>query len=459
MPLAKAAPIHVGNGASIYFQHVALVNGNAFATDVSSDNGGAVLNAGGSASFDESFACQSYAQNGGGYFGTATATTDMTGTTIGRCTVAQVPEDENGNFDPLFVDYDTYVGNYAESNGAGVYIGGGPADLRNVALWYNHAGLGGTGNGGGIYNISDDTRIINGIIVTNSVPNNGGGVFNSGSNFQLLHNTIRDNYAGNQGGGIYNNSISFSMNSSIVYSNTAGATSGAGGLFSTNPVAMTHNNFYDNTPNDSSSGTGVFPVVGHPQLLGLYVLGVNSPNIDAADPNLLSNVDFDASMRLRPDGFNLPYEPPHGLYADVGAYEYLKDFGCEIDPASETRPADPGDVVTFTLQIINTGNPPYTAEEYWWANGYTDTITVTVENEAQGWAEFEGGDIQTIELGWQDFMPYGETATRVLTVTVPATATVGMDEVVDLRCQSASLPIREKFSQNHYPNWEYSRLF
>jgi fibronectin-binding autotransporter adhesin len=431
--------IYIAGGAEVYFQHVALINGNAFATDSSSDNGGAVYNANGAAYFDESFLCQSYAQDGAGYYGASTSLTDMTGTTVGRCTPAQVTEDENGGVE--YVNYFTLFGNAAERNGGGVYIDG-VADFRNVGLWYNYAGVSGSGNGGGIYNTGSNNRIVNGVIYNNTVPNNGAGVYNSGSNFQLLHNTIRGNEAENQGGGVYNSGSGFNMNSSIIYTNTAAAANGGGGLFSTGGAALTYNNFHANAPNDSSAGIGANPIVGNPGLLGIYVLSVDSRNIDAADPALLSLVDFDVSTKPRPDGTNLIYEPPRGLFADVGAYEYLMDFGCEIAPANDTRPAAPGEVLTYTLSIINVGNPPYTAEDFWLSNGYTDTITITVESQAQGWAEFEGGEVQTVELGWRDYYPYGETTSRVLTITVPTTATVGMNEVVDLKCQSASLPIR-----------------
>ncbi len=439
--VGEGRAVYIANSAVVSFTHLAFVNGNAFATDTSSDHGGAIYNGNGSAGFSQVYICQSGAQDGGGYYSTPGALTDMTGTTIGRCTVAQVTETPNGAVSE--VRYKGFLGNAAARNGGGLFFGG-EADLRNMGIMFNFAGQSGVGSGGGLYNNGADTRIVNGIFYSNTVPNNGGAVYNNANNLRLLHNTIRQNVAGGQGGGVYNGNSGFELNSSIIYENSAGTANGGGGLYSTNGGSLTYNNFNANVPNDSSVGPGTPTIVGDPGLLGIYILSVNSRNIDAANPALLSEVDFDAGMFDRPDGFDLPYVSPRGIYADVGAFEYRMDFGCEIDPASETRRATPGETLTYTLSIINTGNPPYTGSTPWLSDGYTDTITITVASQAQGWATFEGGEVQTVELGWQDYYPQGETTTRVLTITVPLTATVGMNEVVNLRCDSASLPLSNR---------------
>ena len=436
----------ITNSATVSFTHMAIVNGNAFNADASTnDNGGGFYLHNGEASFKQVFICNNVAENGGGYYANNNTDTDMTGMTLGRCTPAQVLEDPVTG-EVLSVRRIPFIGNRADTHGGAAYMAG-TSDLRNNGVINNEAGLSGpSGNGGGIYNAGSGNRIINTFFSVNSTPYDGGGLYNSGTNFRMLHNTLRNNYAGGQGGGIASNTSSFTLNSSILYSNTA-VTDG-GGLYATGSPALTHNNFYDNIPNDSTVGLGLPAFTWDPKLRGSnlygYRLSVESPNIDSADPALLGKVPYDIDINDRPDGnAALDYQPPHGLFSDVGADEYYKDFGCEIAAPATTYKATPGEVVTYTLDIINVGNPPYTNLDDGLApRGFTDTITITLDSQVQGWSTFEGGEVQTVKLGWQDWYPNGEWTTRILTVTVPLDAQVGRGETTVIKCQSASLPAR-----------------
>lgn len=436
----------ITNTATVSFTHMALVNGDAIVADASADdNGGGFYLPSGEAYFKQVFICNNVAENGGGYYADSNTVTDMTGNTLGRCTPAQVLEDPVTG-DVLSVRRISFGGNGANTDGGAAYMAG-ESNLRNNGVISNQAGLSGiSGNGGGIYNAgSNNNRIINTFFSVNATPFDGGGLYNAGDNFRMLHNTLRNNIAGGLGGGIANDGSNFELNSSILYSNTA--VSDGGGLYSTGSPTLAFNNFYDNVPNDSTVGLGSNPYTWNPKLLGSnlwgYRLSVTSPNIDRADPSLLGEVVYDINVDDRPDGNeNLDYQPPHGLFSDVGADEYYKDFGCEIDAPRNEYLATPGEVVTYTLNIINVGYPPYTNLDDGLApRGFTDTITITLDSQVQGWSVFEGGEVQTVELGWQDWFPNGEWATRILTVTVPVDAQVGRGETTVIGCQSASLPI------------------
>ena len=435
----------IANSATVVFTHIAIVNGDAFMADASNnDDGGGVYNDG-DASFYQVYLCNNAAENGAGYYSSANSYTYMTGTTIGTCFPAQVTEDRNTGA-VISARRLAFAGNVASIHGGGAYFAG-DANLRNMGILQNLAGMSGTsGNGGGIYNARDNNELVNNYFNDNVTLFDGGGLYNEGEGMSVLHNTLRNNYAVNNGGGIANSAATFELNSSILYSNTAGIN--GGGVSTVNDNAFTYNNYYDNVPNDSSAGLGTNAFTWDPVLRGYglwkYRLSVNSPNIDQANPALLAQVDYDIDEQGRPDGDPfLNYQPPHGIRADIGADEYFKDFGCEIEPPIASRTANPGDVVTYTLSIINAGNPPYTNLEDGLApRGYTDTISITLSSQTQGWSIFEGGEEQLVELGWKDNYPNGAWVTRVLTVTVPEDAQVGRGETTIIQCQSTSLPER-----------------
>ncbi|MBP6473157.1 MAG: hypothetical protein KA773_22120, partial [Chloroflexi bacterium] len=439
--------IYVANNASPTFEQLAFVRGNAFNTDPTSDNGGGIYNAGlGTVYMEVSDIAQSTAFDGGGYYGGESSHADLTALTAGIALPARglITNPVDGKLYPNYVFYD---GNVATNNGAGLYSSGS-FDLRNADFFGNSAG----NDGGGIYNTAVDSRLVNATFYTNTAVNNGGGVFNSGGSFRIYHNTIRNNHA-NSGGGVFNTGTGFLLNNSIVYSNTA-VVSPAG--LSSPSGTLDYNNFNNNVPGDYSAGlTSGNPIAGDPGLLGIRTLSVTSRNIDAADPTFPKPVppdgkpiDYDFANFFRPDGFavNVPnLQPPHGLYSDVGAAEYRKDFGCQIEPGSGSSSIAPGGVVTYSLQIINVGFPSYIdllrdGFSPYLSNGYTDTITITLASQTQGWSTLEGGNVQNVTLGWDDY-DLGATITRVLTVTVPTSATVGLIEDSEIICESGSLPV------------------
>lgn len=395
--------------AVVRFEHVALVNGDASQANDGNDNGGGLYNPDGTVTTWEINICQNAGADGAGYYGGATSSSTLTGGVWGRCAVAVV------NDDGTIVDIELFTGNTATNNG-GALFNQGSLEIDNLGFYMNSAG----NHGGGIYNTGADASLINVILYDNDAAANGGGLYNTGTSLDVYHNTIRNNTA-NNGGGIFNTGASFILNSTILYNNTAN--NPGGGLNTTNGT-LAYNNFYQNTPDDSTFGVGTNAYLGDPGFvpLGIFSLRYTSGNIDQADPTLISppyNITYDASTESRPD--NLP--PHNGLHeyrSDIGADEYAKEFSCEILPESQTLTGGAGSTVIHNFLINNDGN-------------FTDTITVTLQSTSAGWATLVGGT-QSYVLEPEQ----GQVIT--LSVSIPLTATTNMDDISVLGCSSQSIP-------------------
>lgn len=433
--------------APVTISQLALVNGNAYNANDSNDNGGGTYFAGtGHVYMSVSETCENYAENGGGSYAPAGADVYISGASTGSCWVALFDDK-----DKFLEWYDFYAGNEANTHGGGLYISSGAnIEVVNHGYGSNQAS---NGNGGAVYN-AGPTRIINGIYMFNDADGaaphgNGGAIYNTAA-LELYHNTMRDNFASGNGGGIYHAGGGLTVNSSIVYANTSSGSTG-GGLFSAGgSVALDYNLFNDNTPDDSNVGIGTHAINSDPRFRYFFSAALSrySPAIDQADPTLLEpgalgwpdGINFDAGNVYRPDGGFLGspviHNGLHGLGSDIGADEYWKEFACEVVPASKQTTVLPGDVVTYSVGIYNVGNPNYRYDPPF-THGYTDTFTVTVSSQTQGWSTLEGGNQQLITLDWQSWV------TKVLTVTVPTTASLGLQERTAVNCQSGSIPARQ----------------
>ncbi len=453
--LGEGRVFKIAAGVNITLEQVAMVNGNAFAAGDGNTNGGALYFPGpGHLLRQTTEACQSTATNGGGYFVGSTATAYVTGAGTGSCYVARF--DDNDQF---LEQYSWYDGNVAMNNGGGGYISNGAeVDIVN----HGHSNNEASNDGGGLYNDAQ-TRIINGIFNLNVVNGDGAGIFNAAfGSLAMYHNTLRDNWAislDSAGGGINHEGLSLTLNSSILYANWASGGDNVGGglhIGTGSGATLSYNNFDSNLPLATNTGdVGVNPIVGDPQFAFGVVLSQDSPNIDRADPALLEDVDnggvwpdgidFDAGNWRRPD-----VHPDYGdalntsisgYASDVGADEYWKEFGCDVQPNNENRTVLPGESATYLVTVYNAGFPNrfQNPED---SHGYTDTITITMSS-SQEWAMMSGGAQQVVELDYWDDEELDDRISLVITVTVPITASFGVAEETAVTCQSASLSTRQ----------------
>lgn len=447
--------LYIAPGATVNVSQVILANGNAYAAGGGNNGGGTYHPGPGHLLFQLVETCQSTAENGGAYYGGAGSSAYISGAGTGFCEQALFDPrtEELTGWDwfggPSFPPFWISIPNSANNGGAHYVASGATLDIVNHAIVYNEAAQ----HGGGLFN-AGQLHIINGGFGWNSATNNGGGIYNSGE-LAMYHNTLRDNEALGSGGGIYN-ADALVLNSSIIYANTSG--SGGGGLHSTSGGTLTHNNFNANLPTESNVGVGENPINGEPGLWsGSFALRQTSRNIDQADPILLlddddggvwpGGIDFDAGNWFRPDVHPTyaDLNPIYGYASDVGMDEYWKEFGCAALPVPEaqnTATVFPGDVVTYTVQVINVGFPSKLIPNVI-SHGYTDTISITLASQTQGWSQLENGVSQQYVMDYRDYDGNGDDrVSLVLTVTVPSTATLGLQEATTVRCQSASLPSR-----------------
>lgn len=396
--------------AVVTFTHVALVNGNAFQANDGNDNGGALYNLNGSVETAEANFCGSQAVDGGGYYGGSSADAYLSGGSIGSCRVAEVSDGD------VLIGYDLYSGNSVSGNGGGVFSQGG-LDMSNIGIYRNSAG----NHGGGVYNTSAAATLINVILYDNLATANGGGLYNTGNSLEIYHNTIRDNNAQN-GGGVFNTGTGLVINSTIVATNTATTT---GGGIHTVGGNLGYNNFYQNSPNDSTIGVGTAARLGDPGFAAesVFHLAYTSDNIDTADSTLVLpplNITFDGDLDFRPDAQLAPHNGPWEYRSDIGADEYAKTFLCELLPESQSQAGPAGSTVFHIFNLINKGS-------------FTDTITITLQSSTQGWATLVGGP-QAITMA--PFSNY----TVTLSVAIPLTATTNMADTSVLHCDSHAIP-------------------
>lgn len=440
--LGDGRVIYIHDGADPYFNHLAFVQGDATQSgDPSQVGGGMYIDATGSAQLEESFICDSQAVDGGGLYIPATSspppgeTNYVSGVTIGACITAFIDEDPiDGSVDEGDVTYHFHAGNTATGEGGGAYAAG-EFQVRNTGFLGNVAG----DNGGGLYNSSSNTLVINGIFFANTTAASGGGIYNTGSSMEIYHATVRDNLAnGGNGGGVRNEGSSFIVNSSIFYANEASGT--GGGVSSGTGATLAYNSYYNNLPNNSDTGgTGSnSQIIEADDLNGIFP-AIDSPVIDTADPLLLDPgpasyglpINFDADNLTRPDGGTIHLG---NMASDRGAFEWHKDFGCTVTPTPQQATLSPGNNSVYHFTVTNTGWPLPPTD---YANGFIDTITVTLHSSTSGWTTLQGGNEQVfVDMDWYESRPL------TLTVQVPTDATTGMSDITQVRCQSESMPDR-----------------
>ena len=445
--------LYIAPGANPTFENIAFIGGQALG-----ENGGIIYNAGNSA-FTDIAMCEGIAENGGILYNAPAGTVDVSGTTVrlGSCIVRIIVEADDGTeisneILPLegggFATQNggvVYNDGSMQLGGVGVYdglaqVGGGvynngQLDIRNALIRTNEALF---GDGGGLYNTPNalNSQFTNVGFYDNAASGNGGGMYHSDGVTLLLHHGTFNQNSASEGGGLYNLEDDFTINSTIFYGNEA--TTGNNGAIQSvnhvtnNDVGLDYNNFFANTPQQSSIGFGSNVILEDPLLFGSVLLDVDSPVIDQADPSLVAadpRFEIDLRAEPRPDGGPENAGAEVSPYrSDIGAYEHIKRYACEItplDPNPVTVVA--GSEQLYEIRVLNAGQ-----DTAYGRMGYRDRITVRLESTSQGWGTLVGGDVQTVEL---DFF---EDANFTVSVQTPLTALVDETETTVISCESAT---------------------
>lgn len=140
------------------------------------------------------------------------------------------------------------------SDGGGMYIGGGNVVISNNTISGNFA----YNNGSGLYNYANISEVSGNIISNNSTPGSGGGMFINYGTHQIDDNLISGNTA-NRGGGIATYAAP-SITNNIITNNAAvfsmGNEGAGGGIYLFNASPVISNNVICNNEASSSNGTG-----------------------------------------------------------------------------------------------------------------------------------------------------------------------------------------------------------
>lgn len=243
------------------------------------------------------------------------------------------------------IEKSTFANNFAYEGGA-ISTYGTSLELRDVNLVSNYANaLSGTPHGGGLHHVAGTAFITNATIQGNYASGNGGGIYQaSDDNLVLTNVTIAENVAAGLGGGLYHYGRYAILTNTTFANNTAGV--GGHALYEDSPqtpqdpgVIQLVNSVIFGNPLNCDGGLfqsfgynisqGSCPTLNQPtdqdNYLGSLLLGdlglnggafpmqtilplAGSPLIDAADPNYCTLADQRGANRVGT--------------CDIGAVEY-----------------------------------------------------------------------------------------------------------------------------------------
>jgi len=257
----------------------------------------------------------------------------------------------------------TFSGNSAPYGG-GMFNSSSSPRLTNVTFSGNSAS---GGYGGGIYNWSSSPTLTNVTFSGNSASSNGGAMYNNFSDPTLTNVTFSGNSASSNGGGIYNYSSSDpTLVNVILWGDDA----------PNEPEIYNHSSaptiFYSDIQGCGGSGSwngacgtnGGGNIDADPRFVNAaganLRLQLTSPCIDAGNNAAVPagvTTDLDGNLRF----VDIPTVPNAGNgtppIVDMGAYE-AQYVDVVLRKAVTPTGATPGQVITFTLTLSNTGSLP-----------------------------------------------------------------------------------------------------
>ena len=336
------------------------------------------------------------------------------------------------------------VSNTAGQAGGAFYLDGPltflPEDipiLANSYLRHNRAVDGGAG-----YFYLSVAGLVNNVIADNQAAGHGGALYLWASFPQGFHNTIAQN-AGPEGLYLTHRPGSLwpplppipslpTFTNTIIVSHTVGVYVESTGWPPPleNRATLRGTLWWGNGSDTAGPGefdlgntnvysAPLFTCLGDPPACpNPYHLQDQSPAVDTGVPIALtlpgSDLFVDIDGQLRPSGAGF----------DLGADEVQQPAGVWLLPPVSLQTATPGQTITHTHQLLNTGTT-------------TDTYTLTLSSST-GWSSLL--TLPPIELGPQT------STTVAVRVSVPATATAGLSETAVLAAISQANPLLRAYA-------------
>ena len=367
----------------------------------------------------------------------------------------------------------TIDSNYSSNRGGGVYCYNSNLNGTNVIVSHNSTSDP-TGSGGGLYLSASDVELTQSEIRNNSSTSNGGGLRINSSNIMMAEVTISENYSSsngggmylsrgttnlnfvsvtknfavNQGGGINNNNMTYLNLTNVnicdnnsayaggvfasgieTISNTIIANNIGGGLYESGQgISVNYSNFWNNSIYNMGDWVGLnvmtnangdscdyyHNIMLDPSFIdptiGDYRLNVNSPAIDAGDPN--SDIDPDGSI-----------SDMGAFYFNTVLYTPFSDFSA--DPQLGNPPFE----VNFTdlSQLSANGTP---IESWLWDFG--DDNNSSEQNPLH---TFQDNGLYTVSLTIIDTLGFSDKEIKEDFINVTATEIHNLDIAISENLQ------------------------